>query len=69
LYPRVDKRSKVQSTLSGASIEIGAEQAYAADVEKGTPNRRAFPYMGPALADTKDETLRILAIAVRRVLS
>lgn len=60
---------KVQVYRDGALIEIKVPESYAAAVEYGTPRSRAFPFMKPALDETKNEVLAYLARAVKEALS
>jgi len=63
-------RSKVVVLINGAEIEIiagGPQVDYAAGVELGGPNRRAFPFLIPGLEDTQGENIRIMANELSRV--
>lgn len=68
LYPSTEIRSKARGTVTGAYIEVGAQEPYASLVERGGAGRRAFPFLGPALGATKGANLQIMAEALRSVL-
>lgn len=51
----------------GAEIEVMATADYAAAVELGGPNRRAFPFMTPALDANKGAGLTIMENLLRMV--
>lgn len=63
------QQGKVKIYKDGALIEINVTETYAAAVEFGTPRSRAFPFMKPALDETKNEVLAYLARAVKEALS
>jgi len=54
--------------LSNITGIVSASEAYAEDVELGTPSRRAFPFMGPGLADNDEKILEMFAMAVKKVI-
>ena len=56
---------RVEAYSHGLRIAVHASEAYAAAVEKGGPNRRAFPFMEPALNENRGNILRILGVAAR----
>jgi len=57
-----------KATLSNITGIVSASEAYAEDVELGTPSRRAFPFMGPGLADNDEKILEMFAMAVKKVI-
>jgi len=64
------RRGNVEAYLNGAQIEIRAGDKtinYAALVELGGPNRRAFPFLKPALEKTQGENLVIMAGVLKKV--
>lgn len=63
------QQGKVRVYKDGALIDINVTEPYAAAVEFGTPRSRAFPFMKPALDETKNEVLAYLARAVKEALS
>ncbi len=69
LYPRADMPGKITKKTTEIQIELGAQMDYAVPVEKGTPDTKAYPFMEPAMVDTRDRNLRIMADAISKVLS
>ena len=66
------RRSEVKVFLNGAEIEIRAGSNtinYAAKVELGGPNRRAFPFLAPGLEETENENMVIMADELKKVLT
>ena len=64
------RRSEVKVKLDGAQIEIHAGDKtidYAAAVELGGPNRRAFPFLKPGLEETQGENIVIMAEEIKKV--
>ena len=59
---------KVQATLTGISGAVVASEAYAAKVELGGPNRRAFPFMQPALVGNEQAFIYIMTNHIRMVI-
>jgi len=59
---------KVKVSLTGLTGEVVASEAYAIPIELGGPNRRAFPFLGPALNDNSEEIFMILGSAVKAAL-
>lgn len=64
---RVFKDGAQQEILAGGMFG-GQEVDYAMAVEFGTSRSRAFPFFGPALKETGNKVLAILAKAIRRAL-
>jgi len=64
------RRSEVSIKIAGgAEIEIRAGDKtidYAASVELGGPNRRAFPFLKPGLEETQGENIIIMAEEIKR---
>ena len=56
-----------KATLSSISGIVSASEPYAEKVEFGGPNRRAFPFLGPALDDNNEKILEMFAVAVKKV--
>ena len=64
------RRSEVTVFINGAEIEIrvgGPQVDYAAVVEMGGPNRKAYPFLQPGLEDTQEEDIRIMARELSKV--
>jgi len=57
-----------KATLSNISGVVSASEAYAEKVELGSPNRRAFPFLGPALSDNDEKIVELFATAVKKVI-
>lgn len=55
-------------SAANISVKVLASETYAENVENGTPNSRAYPFMGPALIETKQLGVSIVALAVKRAL-
>lgn len=49
-------------------VEVLTTESYAAKVELGGPNSRAFPFMGPALMTTQQAGISIMVAASKRAL-
>ena len=59
---------KVKVFVNGIKGEVTAGERYATKIELGGPNRRAFPFMGPALVGTAPATILLFAAAVKKVI-
>ena len=59
---------KVKVSAFGIKGEVSAGEKYAARVELGTANSRAFPFLEPALAKNSQEIINILGAAVKKVI-
>ena len=59
---------KVKVFVNGLKGEVTAGERYATKIELGGPNRRAFPFMGPALVGTAPATILLFAAAVKKVI-
>jgi len=78
------KAEKVQVFANGLKGEVTASEPYATKVETGdynktgdislvgtelgTPNRRAFPFLGPALNETAVGQIALFLAAVKKVI-
>lgn len=58
----------VKVTLTGLSGAVVSTEPYSERVEIGSPNSRAFPFMGPALYDNGQQIVIILGAAVQKVI-
>lgn len=59
---------KVQVFVNGLRGEVTAGERYATKIEIGGPNRRAFPFFGPALIDSTPAIIALFNIAVKKVI-
>ena len=57
-----------KATLSNITGIVSASEAYAEDVELGTPSRRAFPFLGPGLDDNGERIISNFTAAVKKVI-
>ena len=62
------KAEKVQVSVNGLKGEVTASEPYATAVELGGANRRAFPFMGPALTGTAVEQIALFIAAIKKVI-
>jgi len=62
------KPEKVKVFVNGLKGEVTASEPYATKIEIGGPNRRAFPFMGPALTGTAVAQIALFAAAVKKVI-
>jgi len=62
------KPEKVKVLSYGLTGEVTASEAYATLIEIGGPNRRAFPFFGPALEEEAVGIVAILGVAVSKVI-
>ena len=62
------KAEKVQVFVNGIKGEVTASEKYATKIEVGGPNRRAFPFFGPALTEEAVPIVALLGAAVARVI-
>ena len=61
------KTEKVKALPYGITGEVTASEKYATLIEIGGPNRRAFPYFGPALEQEAVKIVALLGAAVSKV--
>jgi len=59
---------KVKIHLNGLTGEVVAGEKYATLIELGGPNRRAFPFMDPAVTETAPVNIALFAAAVAEVI-
>ena len=59
---------KVKVTAFNIKGEVSAGEKYAARVELGSANSRAFPFFGPALEKNSQEIINTFAAAVKKVI-
>ena len=62
------KAEKVKASITGITGEVTASEPYATLIEVGGPNRRAFPFFGPALTEEAVAIVAILGAAVSKVI-
>jgi len=62
------KAEKVKVFTYGITGEVTASEKYATLIEIGGPNRRAFPFFGPALEEEAIGIVAILGAAVSKVI-
>ena len=58
---------KVTVYKNGLQIAVHASESYAAAVEKGGPNRRAFPFFGPAIKENRARISSSIMKAMKKV--
>ena len=59
---------KVKVMVNKIEGDVSAGEKYATDVELGTPNRRAFPFLKPALNASYAGIIAIMGAAVKKVI-
>ena len=62
------KAEKVQVFVNAIKGEVTASEPYATLIEIGGPNRRAFPYFGPALTEEAAPIILLMGNAVAKVI-
>jgi len=59
---------KVKTFVNKIEGKVVAGEKYATKIEVGGPNRRAFPFFGPALVKKTPEIIAIMGAAVAEVI-
>jgi hypothetical protein len=59
---------KMTVTLNSIEGHVVAGERYATKIEVGSPNSRAFPFLGPALETKADACIATLARAIKKVI-
>jgi len=62
------KAEKVKALPYGITGEVTASEPYATLIEVGGPNRRAFPFFGPALVEEGPGIIILFGAAVSKVI-